>query len=262
MIDALCFTGYYPFRKLAISRLSEVVSKLANEGFDHIFVLHLNSLFHRNPWLANDELVHESKEVTTRVKVSLIAGVNPEYATTRERLVDYKNTFKAVLIAPLYHGFKLRGKPVENLLKMLKDLELALVILGYLEDPREMHRAYRPRYRIAVDDLKVFIKYVKDLGYSRVLLSSIPSNTLFPLLSGISDTSIYVDVSSDSLYGPVYDYVKTVVESAGEDLVVFSSKTPLTYTKAVLFKVIYSDISEKAKKKILEENARKLFNIT
>ncbi|MEM4731685.1 MAG: hypothetical protein QXO48_00920 [Desulfurococcaceae archaeon] len=265
MIDSLCFTGHYPFRKLSIVNLTELTNLMLREGFQSILVLHFSSLFYRNPWVANEELLSESgkivDEIKDRIRVYLLAGINPEYAVSREKLAGYKGAFRGVVVAPLYHGFKLSSKNTRNLLKIVSDLDLTLGVLGYLEDPREAHRAYAFRYKLTLNDARSFIREVKEWGYSRVVLYSFPSELLFQLSSDISNASILVDVSSNDVYGPIYDYVKTLVESVGEDLVVFSSKAPLTYVKSALFKVLYSEISSKAKEKILRDNPRRLFNI-
>ncbi|MEM4062118.1 MAG: hypothetical protein QXY11_04600, partial [Desulfurococcaceae archaeon] len=79
MIDSLCFTGHYPFRKLSIVNLTELTNLMLREGFQSILVLHFSSLFYRNPWVANEELLSESGkivgEIKDRIRVYLLAGV-------------------------------------------------------------------------------------------------------------------------------------------------------------------------------------------
>jgi predicted TIM-barrel fold metal-dependent hydrolase len=68
-----------------------------------------------------------------------------------------------------------------------------------------------------------------------------------------------VDVASNTVYGPVYDRVKALVELFGEDRVALSTGAPLNYPLVPLLKVLYSGVSERAKRKILCDNALRFY---
>jgi len=263
LIDVLTFSGNYPFRKLLYTKLCDVAKLMLEEGFEIIFNARIESLFYRDFMEANKDLLKEvnelSKQQPNSIQIKPLACFNPDYILDRNIINEVSKSFAGVVIAPLYHGFKLSSKKVSRFLRYASELNLPILILGYLEDIREMHRAYRFRYPLKLDDLKTFLQEVKLFGYEKIVLLSFPYQFLVESSNLIANTSIYVDISSHDIYGGVYDHIKNLVNIFGEDHIVFSSKAPLSYPKAVLFKVLYSDISDKAKRKIVGENAKKLF---
>jgi predicted TIM-barrel fold metal-dependent hydrolase len=68
-----------------------------------------------------------------------------------------------------------------------------------------------------------------------------------------------VDVASNTVYGPVYDRVRALAELFSEDRVTLSTGAPLNYPLVLILKVLYSDLDERARRKILSENALKFY---
>jgi predicted TIM-barrel fold metal-dependent hydrolase len=264
LIDALSFIGKYPFRKVSASIL-DIVRVHEVLGFTDVFIGSFSSLFYRDFNEGNGELLEELARFPreqSSIKIHIVAGVNPTYLSGVRDVCKLREHYSAILMSPLLHGFDLAARRVLRVVETASKCDLPVLILGYLEDPREMHRAYRFRYRLNVERVKRFLDLLKKSQITpKLALISFPSKLLLEVASELNKLSIYVDVSSDDVYGPIYDYVKLLVDSVGEDLVVFASKAPLTYLKAVLFKVIYADIEERVKEKILVHNAKRLLNL-
>jgi len=264
VIDAFTLTGHYPFRRIKAS-LENITGILEKEGFTDIFTVSFGALFYRNFNEGNRELLEEVVKTQLnrgRLRVHLLAGINPFYISNISEIKELSSRYRAVVISPLYQGFNISSRRVIHIVKTASEANLPVIILGYLEDPREMHRAYRFRYALSSEKVKAFFELLRNTREElKVAFISFPFKILSELSSEISKFSVYIDVSSNDVYGPMYDYVKLLVDSIGEDLVIFASKTPLTYLKSILYKVLYSDIEESKKYKILLYNAKKLFNI-
>lgn len=264
MIDVLTFTGNYPYRKIRVG-INDIVRIIKPEGFTDIFVIKFESLFYKDFNEGNRELLNEYMESTWRkddVEIYLLAGVNPFYISSVNDIKKFSENFKGLVIAPLFHGFNLSCNRVVSIIRVANDVGLPVLILGYLEDIREMHRAYKFRHSLSIEKIKDFFELIKKYNEKpRLALISFPFKILSELANDINKLTIYTDVSYEDVYGPIYDYVKILVENIGEDLIVFASKTPLTYIKCVLFKVLYSEIDEYKKEKILKQNAKKFFDL-
>ncbi len=260
MIDALAFFGQYPFRKLFIEDLVDVVSYLMKKGFEKIYVAYISSLFYRDPLEANriaEKIFREAIDKVSIPRTYLLAGHNPSYLPTNkfflEKLLD--PVYKAYIIAPAYHGFNIGSRDTIRFIEYMCGENKRVVILDLLEDLREMHRGYILRFLIKKGQFEQFLRSIDKICGRKILLSSFRYDLLRDYLGKISDLEIYVDVSSDTLYGYQYDRVRELVSSLGEDLVLLATKTPISYPEASLYRVIYSDLPSGAKEKILWRNS-------
>jgi len=260
VIDALSFFGHYPFRKLFIEDLDELIKFMSSKGFQELYVAYLPSLFYRDPLEANRiarEICEKSPGKTRSLRISLLAGYNPSYLPVNksfiEKIID--PLYKAYILAPAYHGFKLSSRETLRFIEYMCSIDKRIVILDLLEDIREMHRAYIFRYLIKEDHLYQFVKNLDEICSRKILLASFRYDLLRKYLDKISEKELFVDVSSDTLYGYQYDRVKELVDLLGEDLLLLSTKTPISYPEAAVFRVYYSEISDSAKEKILRRNA-------
>lgn len=260
IIDALAFLGRHPHRSAGVDDAGGLTGLLARAGVRRAYVLHLDSLFQRDVWRANLRYRRElSSACVDGVELVPLAGVNPLYAAERERLVELAELgFKGFVTSPSYHGYRLRSPAARRLLRVSAEVGLALVLLDLLEDPRGLHRAYRFRFKLREGDVKAFLEWAADEG-ARVLLSRLEYSLVEKLSGVISELGAYVDASHSTIYGPVYDRVAKLIELVGEDRVVFSSGAPLNYPLVPLYKVLYSSINEEARRRVLSENALRLY---
>ena len=266
MIDALSFFGSYPFRRLFAESLAEVATHMRSKGFKKIYLINFSSLFYRDPFKANRialNIYRRERENIKDVEIDLLGGTNPSYVAINnidiEEIVE--PYFRAYVMSPAYHGFRLDAKGSIKLVEDLCSQGRKIVILDLLEDIREMHRAYKLIYMVKDEHLERFLRNIDKICGKKILLASFRYELLKNNLARISDLELYVDTSSDTLYGYQYDRVRELVDSIGEDLVVLATRTPIAYTEAAVFRVIYSDIADSAKKKILYDNALKYYEI-
>jgi predicted TIM-barrel fold metal-dependent hydrolase len=256
IVDALAFLGLHPLRGSGTESPAELKRALRRAGVGRAYVAGLESLFRRNPWAANE--LH-ARRVAGSSLLPPLAGVNPLYAADRERLERLLELgFKGLVLAPLYHGFSPRAAAVGRLLRWAADLGVPVVLLCAIEDPRGSHRAYRFRYRVGERELAGFLELAGRAG-ARVLISHAEFSLLERLARAIASAGAMVDVASNTVYGPVYDRVKALVELFGEDRVTLSTGAPLNYPLVPILKVLYSDLDERARRKILSENALRFY---
>ncbi len=256
MIDALAFLGRHPFRGAGTEDAGELEALLMRLGFERAFVVGLEALFGRDVWRANE--LH-LRRLAGRKLLAPLAGVNPSYAVDRERVEGLRELgFRAAVVAPLYHGFSPRDRAVGRLLRLAADAGLPVVLLGWLEDVRGMHRAYRFRFRLDERGLAEFVGLAAGAG-ARVLLSRVEYGLLERLAGAARGAEVYVDVAHNTVYGPAYDRVASLVELYGEERVVLSTGAPLDYPLVHVLKVLSSNLSEAAKRRILRENALELY---
>jgi len=260
VIDALAFFGHYPFRRLSPRSLAGVAHYLGSKSFSRIYAACFSSIFYRDPLEGNREALEEFSASRDRiprgVEVRILGGFNPTYIGPRKELVEkaLERGFAAYLVAPAYHGFKIDSKEVLRFLEIAHELGVRVVFLDLLEDPREAHRGYILRYAVKRESFKRFISKL-DRSFSReIMLASFRYDLLRENLDRLADLELYIDVSSDSFYGPQYDRLKEVVEAVGEDLVVASTRAPLAYPEASIYRVIYSNINDSSKDRILSRN--------
>ena len=262
MIDALCFTGHYPFRKLSPEKLDEIIVKYKSLGFKAIAIMKFEALFFRDTDIANKILLRDLKQVKNKdVKIYPIASLNPLYFVDIKNLIkDYhSNGFKAIDISPPYHGFSLKSRRLINFAIQVLKYNMPLIILNLIEDIREMHRAYKFRYRIKIDELCAFLNEVNTkIKNAKILLASFSSRELKQVRS-LYKGDLFVDISHQYILGQPIDDIKILVELYGEDNVLFSSCFPLKYIHPAIYKVMYSDVNDRIKMKILEINAKRFY---
>ena len=262
MIDALSFLGHYPFRKLRVEKLDEVVNKYIKLGFKAIALMKLESLFYRNSRVANRELLRDLEIVKDRgVNVYPLASLNPEYFVNVKDVVEEccESGFKAIVISPPYHGFKLRSRKAVNFAIQVLDYGLSLIVLNLIEDVREMNRAYKFRYRLTMSEVSDFLNEVnKRVKEVKILLSNFTARELKELRSKYRG-EVFVDIAHQYVLGPPIDDVELLVELYGEERVLLSTCFPMKYIHPTIYKVIYSKVDEGVKMKILELNARKFY---
>jgi len=256
IVDALAFLGLHPLRGSGTESPVELERALQRAGIEKAYVVGLESLFRRNPWLANEL---QARRLTSSRGLTPLAGVNPLYTVDRERLEWLRELgFKGLVVAPLYHGFNSRSATVGRLLRWAADLGTPVILLCTLEDLRGAHRAYRFRYRVGEKELAGFLEHVKRAG-ARVMLSHAEFNLMEKLAGTIKAAGAFVDVASNTVYGPVYDRVRALVELFGEDRVVLSTGAPLNYPLVPIFKVLHSGVDGQAKRRILCDNAQEFY---
>ncbi len=264
MIDALSFFGSYPFRRLFTESMAEVASHMRSRGFKKIYLIYFLSLFYRDPFEANRAALNIYRMKRRNIKdveIDLLGGINPSYITIDKVNIEeiVEPHFKAYVMSPAYHGFRLDARGSIKLVEDLCSQGRKVIILDLLEDIREMHRAYKLIYMVKDEHLKSFLRNIDKTCGKKILFASFRYELLKNNLARISDLELYVDTSSDTLYGYQYDRVRELVDSIGEDLVVLATRTPIAYTETAVFRVIYSDITGSAKKKILYDNALKYY---
>jgi len=136
---------------------------------------------------------------------------------------------------------------------------LPLIVLNLIEDIREMHRTYRFRYKLTVSEISEFLSEVsKRVKEVKILLSNFATRELRELRSRYKG-DVFIDIAHQYVLGPPVDDVKLLIKLYGEDKVLLSTCFPMKYIHPAVYKVIYSEVDEGVKMKVLELNAKKFY---
>ncbi|MEM1610237.1 MAG: hypothetical protein QXQ57_01155 [Sulfolobales archaeon] len=259
MIDILSFFNEYMFRRLAKTELRDIGRDLCELGFKKIIAISFKSIFYRNVYEANREVRDEYRKIVEKIRcpnILIAYGGNPDYIGTPRDLLD-RGLERIVVLAPAYQGFRLDRERTIRFINNLIDYDSRIIIIDLLEDYREFHRGYRFRYLIKYEHLENFLKRVDRTVSRNLVLASFRYDLIQRVFREISVKEVLVDISNDTFYGPQYDRVKELVNNVGEDLVVLGTRYPIANPLASIFRVLFSDISERSKEKILYRNAER-----
>ena len=259
MIDVLSFFDEYPFRRLPKTGLGDISRDLCELGFEKIIAVSFKVLFYRDVYEADREILERNRDMVKSIKcpkIFIALGANPEYTVFPKDLLKEK-TRRIFVLAPAYQGFRLDSGASIRFLEGIAENESRIIIIDLLEDYREFHRGYRLRYLIKHEYLENFLRRIDRSLSKRVILAGFRYDLLQRVFKEISEKEILVDVSSDTLYGPQYDRVRELVSSVGDDLVVLGTRYPIANPLASVLRVLFSDLSERSKEKILRGNAEK-----
>lgn len=149
IIDANVYAGHWPFRTLEDNTVQAICDNAEKNDITHIIISSLNSVFYRDTFEGNRELMEEIKACKTSVKILPLAVVNPMYPGwekyARRAIAD--EGFCGFEIFPLYHDYAFdsvqkgyfRVFPVVDVLKLAKELDVPVRINFSFENFRQRH---------------------------------------------------------------------------------------------------------------------------
>jgi predicted TIM-barrel fold metal-dependent hydrolase len=253
MQDALSLFGSYPFRKTDLS-WGKFLSTLAGRGFAKTRVVRIEPLFRRNPY--DGSQAFRSGGMAPWIEARPLFMVNPGYARTDEIMKErVEGETDAVVLSPAYHGYKLNSPAAVRCTVGLARRGVPTVVLGLIEDIRQMHRGYKLRFPVTPEDAADYLRAVRSAfsGTPKVLLSHFAFADLRKI-EAESGPEVYVDFASSATHGQPYDQVSDLVELFGEEHVLLSTGFSMKYPSVSLYKLFYSGITARQKEKISTSN--------
>ena len=234
LVDANTIFGFWPKRNVDASA-SGMLSLMDNAGIDMALTCSIRGFLY-DFTEGNDETWKTCKESGGRfipvatINPSVYFGVMEEV----DRIVEMG--FRMVRFFPVEQEWTISQRHFGKLLEKLADTDLALM-LPSTEGLTNIANAVRGMSNV------IIIETVRAYPHMAELIVVVQENPLF-----------FVEMHS---IGSM-DYVEVLVNEVGEAHLVFGSAAPLRCISSTKLAILNSNISEKAKSKILSKNILKL----
>lgn len=262
IIDANCFLGPYPFRRLPEHDAAGLLRLMDRFGIDQAMVSSVPAVFYRNTHAGNQELLGQI--APHRDRLHPIAAINPRYVGWHADLATAVEVWgvRAIALWPQFHGYELSDASAQEALQSIAAVKLPVVFTQRLEDRRQRHHwdvAEDLTQSAVVDaltqfpELRVFLCNWNGLDGSRLAATGFSGRCLIDLAR--------LDVL-------VRGTVGTLIEQLGAEAVAFGTHAPFDYVGPSLVKL--AAVQQGAQRgqfapavphQLASENARRFFQL-
>ena len=247
IIDATCFTGRWPFRKLGKPAIDDLVQDHAKNGITAGVVSSLESIFYNDPMEGDEAL---AKNLPKGYKQAVTHNPFISYAVKEIS----KNPLDAVAVRlfPSYHGYNLSDGAVREFCRSAASAGLIVYIVCRMDDVRMDY---------------IFKQQVPSFGDVTALALSVPECKF--VLSGMrldevcraakeimQCVNLYVDTAYANVPTFAYD---AIVAALPAERILFATHYPMNCLESNRVALDYSTIDDNAKDTLLHGNAEKLF---
>lgn len=255
ILDVNCFVGHWPFRRIPYRTISDIVQLMARTHTHGALVTPLAGLFYKDCMSAVREMLDEL-EAESHPNLWPVAVVNPAFPGWQEDLVTMVDEWGCVAIRlfPSYHNYRLPDPQAQELLEVVQARRLPLMISVRVEDERLHHWLVRVEPVSCLDVTWV----LRAFPGIELILCDLKPDEIDQLLGDIlTHSHACVDTSARM---PQF-YLEEMVDQLGSDRVVHGTGMPLKYPECALYQVNGAQMSEDARRKILSENALRIFGL-
>jgi len=257
IIDVNAYLGRWPFMPLKYETAKDILALMDRAGIDKAVVTSLNSVFYYNYEAGNFELCEVCKQYSGRLIP--FAVINLNFVNWRDHLRECVDKYgvKGVKLHPDYHKYSLLSNDMSKLAEEARKLNLPIFIQTSLLDMR-----HHPGYCFVPETSILEVAQVINQYRENVFIvggGKHFSSTVQQLLRYASKNQNFY-ISSDGLGGP-FDCIERLIEQIGSSRLLFGTRMPILYAEASKLMIEKSDISEDDKRKILGENAKKIFSL-
>lgn len=245
-IDANCYIGSWPFRKLRRHTIEDLKHIHGENNIEYGYVSFLNSIFYNDPFEGEEDL-YRAINGTPYKHVMTINPQLPEFERDIERGID-KFGIKGVKIFPGYHGYSLQDKSVEKLCSVLYNYGLPLFVVVRMEDER-LNYIMTPR-TLSREEICNFISKNQNMG-TIVFLSMLYGELVSCRDCILTAKNVLFDTSGIRNFMGI----EKLVEFFSADKILYGSQFPLYCLKSSFLMTDRAEIEDKEKKKIFYDNA-------
>lgn len=251
-IDISTYVGHWPFRSLKNNTLEELDRLAQRHNITHMVVANLNGLFYKDASEANEELLNALQTYCGKTVFLPMAMVDPTYPhwdTDAVKMID--RGFAGFELAPLYHGYTLRGaiapesyclyRPADAAMELAASLNVPVRICAKFEDSRG--RGRRDIFEdLTGDDYCSLLRTQPDVHvFCTELVPCEIGNAFAELLKTRVNT--YFDAAEgDCQTGFPERNLKTV----SMNQICYGSMSPFRYMEASLINMAYGSYDENA----------------
>jgi len=255
ILDVNCFAGYWPFRRITYRTVADLKRLMARTSTQGALVTPLAGVFYKDCLSAVREIL-DDLEASPHPNMWPVAVVNPTFPGWREDLAIMVDEWGCVALRlfPTYHGYRLCDPQAIELLKVVRDRELPLIISARIEDERLHHWLVRVQ-PVSSLDLTWLLRTFFDI---KLVLSDLNLDEI-DRLSG--DILAHPRASVDTSGRTPEFYIEDTVGQLGSDRVMYGTGMPLKYPESARDQVDNALLSEDARRKLLGENACRMFGL-
>jgi predicted TIM-barrel fold metal-dependent hydrolase len=254
IIDANCWCGHWPFRRLEYRGAEGLQVLQERVGCDLLLVSPLSAPFYRDCLSAVEEMLCEKG--FDRKRMLPVAVINPCFPGWEDDLDVMVRELGcvAVRLIPGYHSYSLYSDEVVAAACKAAELGLPLVVTMRMMDERSHH----PRMLVppvSVEEVRYLLRQVPE---GRFVLSHVLYSEVCALRA---ELELVAEGVWEISYKPPAFLVERAVREFGAERLLYGSAMPLQYPESILLMVQGADVSPAEKSAILSENARRVFRL-
>lgn len=255
MIDVNAYLGHFAFRQLRHNTASGLLRLMDRKRIERAVVSSAASITYRNAQAGNEEVAAEAK--AHRDRLIPFAVMNPAYADWKHdlRVCHEELGMRGVRLYPNWHGYKLNSAVCLDLVRAATALRMPVSIPFRVEDRRQQS------WLVDVPDVTHgdAAALVRAVPEARFIFGNGAGFASSPLGRSGSPANYWIEISL--LTALVGNEIGQLLQTLGEDRILFGSGMPFHYPDGAMLKVEVLDVSAAVKEKIARGNARKLLGL-
>lgn len=243
--------GHWPFRQVPNTTATELRQVLEEAGIDGAAVANTHGLFYKNCHDANLELAewlapHEGF-------FTGVGTLNPVYAAWERDLRTCAGAlgFRAIRLAPQYHGYGLGCDQAVDLARQAAELGLALLVPHRVVDVRQ-HHWMDTEQTIGLGEIGALCAAVPQ---ARVIVTEYRGGA--GELTNAGETWRYPGLYLESSRLDLAAFPSAVAE----ERVVFGTGAPLKHVRPALLKLDTADLPAEALERVAAKNGRAILSV-
>jgi predicted TIM-barrel fold metal-dependent hydrolase len=257
MIDINAYLGHFAFRPLRHNTAEGLLRLMDRKGIEQAAVSSAAAITYRNAHAGNEEVAHEIRP--HRDRLILFGVLNPVYAGWKEdlgRLVE-RHGARGLRLYPRWHNYRLTDPACVELVREATARSLVITIPIRVEDRRQQS------WLVDIPDvdhteIAALVRAVPEARFVLVNGSGYAASIL-----GRKDNDLPANYSVDIslLTAELGNELGRLLETLGEDRLLFGTGMPFHYPDPALVKLELLEAPEAVKEKIRRGNAARLLGL-
>jgi predicted TIM-barrel fold metal-dependent hydrolase len=260
LIDINANIGHWPFQQTNCNTCQALLERMDKFGIEVSVVSNMNGIFYKDTQASNEEL-HQEIIADQRFQDRFIpfAIINPIYAGWKRDLdiCISEMGIKGIRLYPKYHDYELTDPSCIELVKVARDLDMAVALTLRMADSRsrswmDIDKEWN------LEDVIPIIKEVPDAKYMVLNIAngihiSDEATELF------KSSNIVFDTSGRNIYN-----LSELINKFGKDMFAFGTHTPILDYLTGLLRVesLRASEADEATKELLRSgNAKRILGI-
>lgn len=238
----------WPFRNLPLDSTETLQTKLIALGISQAWAGTFEGIFQRDITSVNNRLSHRCKKYPFFVPMGSVNPSLPGWKKDLQRCVR-QHRMSGIRLHPNYHSYSLESTALKEIMKVAAAENIVVQIATTMEDTRTQNRL------VAVPDVNLTHLATILEKYTEVkiqLLNLRPKSEQVPFVEAAPN--LYFDTCRID----ATDGLKRFLERIPASRVLYGSNAPLLIPEASMIRIYESNLPENARKKILNENAKRL----
>ena len=260
ILDIVAYLGHWPFRKLGCANAAEMAAWMDKASIEKSCVSSINSVFYKDAMEGNRELMAEIAPYADRFL--LFAVINPAYPGWES---DFSECFdvlgmNGLELFPAYHNYTSALPELKRLLEMAAARGIPVRLPSRLVDIRGRHWLDTPE-NLTPEEMESVVALCPEADF---LLCSCNTASLAKRLAPLAAERkgrLFYDLArlEDCYFS---HSLRALLETAGEDRVVFGSCSPFQYPEVQELKLDLLDLAPETYEKIVSGNLYHLLRLS